>query len=395
MLPTPSSVSPAPVLTDEATLEAALDCLLESVPLKAQGSCDPQTLYEVLLRAACRNDSVEHTAQMLVGVPTGNGIRYHLHKFNDMTTLEAQLNDALHRRLPPQIANHRHRLAIDLNLIPYYGQPTSEEASYIYRSQAKAGTTSFFAYATVYVIRAHQRVSLAIHAIPRGETLVATITYLLAQLTPLRVKVKRLYLDRGFYSVPVIRWLKALKLPCIMPGVIRGKHGGTRALCKGRKSYLTHYTLHSQKYGSVDCQMAVVCRYRKGARGQHGLQYLLFVVHRIDVALQQLPQHYRDRFGIETSYRLKNQCRIRTSTRNPLLRLLFVAIAIILVNLWVWLLWTFVCLTRRGGRRVYQERFRLKTMLEFLGHAIERHFPAVQQVYLPASAYYEDFFSIY
>ncbi|MEM9155438.1 MAG: hypothetical protein AAGB13_10410 [Cyanobacteria bacterium P01_F01_bin.33] len=84
-------------------------------------------------------------------------------------------------------------------------KPTLEEARYLYRSQAKAGTTSFFAYATVYVIRAHQRVTLAIHAIPRGETLVASITYLLARLTPLRVKVKRLYLDRGFYCVPVIR----------------------------------------------------------------------------------------------------------------------------------------------------------------------------------------------
>ncbi len=88
-------------------------------------------------------------------------------------------------------------------------------------------------------------VTLAIHAIPRGETLVATLTYLLAQLTPLRVKMKRLYLDRGFYSVPVIRWLKALDLPFVMPGVIRGKKGGTQALCKGRKSDLTHYTLNS------------------------------------------------------------------------------------------------------------------------------------------------------
>ena len=384
MLPTPTSVSPAPALTDEATLEAALDCLLESVPLETQGDCCPQTLYEVLLRAACRQDSIEHTAQILTGVPTGNGIRYHLQKFNRMRTLEAQLNQALHSRLPAEIPNHRHRLALDLNLIPYYGQPTSEEADYIYRSRAKAGTTSFFAYATVYVISAHQRVTLAIHAIPRGETLVATLTYLLARLTPLRVKLKRLYLDRGFYNVPVIRWLKALELPFIMPGVIRGKQGGTRALCQGRKSYLTQYTLNSQRYGSVDCQMAVVCRYHKGAQGKHGIQYLLFVVYRVDVALHQLPQHYRHRFGIETSYRLKNLCRIRTSTKNPVLRLLFVALAFILVNLWIWLLWQFVSVTRRGGRRVYQERFRLKTMMEFLCHAIEQHFPVIHEVYLPS-----------
>ncbi|WP_242065355.1 hypothetical protein [Trichocoleus sp. FACHB-262] len=40
----------------------------------------------------------------------------------------------------------------------------------------------------------------------------------------------RLYLYRGFYSVPVIRWLKALQIPFPMPAVIRGKTGGTRQL---------------------------------------------------------------------------------------------------------------------------------------------------------------------
>ncbi len=151
------------------------------------------------------------------------------------------MNEALQGCIPERIANHRHRLAIDLHLIPYYGAPEETVLPYLYRSQAKAGTTTFFAYATVYVIRRHQRVMLAIHAIARGETLVATLTYLLSRLDPLRVKVERLYLDRGFYSVPVIRWLQALRMPFIMPAVIRGKQGGTRALCQGRCGYQTPY----------------------------------------------------------------------------------------------------------------------------------------------------------
>ncbi|MEM1309038.1 MAG: transposase [Cyanobacteria bacterium P01_H01_bin.153] len=180
----------------------------------------------------------------------------------------------------------------------------------------------------LYIIRRHQRVTLALHAIPRGETLVATITILLARLTALRVKIKRLYLDRGFYSVPVIRWLQALRIPFLMPAIIRGKGGGTRALCQGRQSYRTPYTLKSPEYGSVGCDMAVVCRYYKGRRQRHGIQYLVFVVHRVKVALSQLPTHYRNRFGIETSYRLKNPCRIRTTTKHPVVRLLYVALGI-------------------------------------------------------------------
>jgi hypothetical protein len=59
--------------------------------------------------------------------------------------------------------------------------------------------------------------------------LVATLTLLLSRLTPLCLKAKRLYLDRGFYSVPVIRGLKALNVPFMMPAIIRRKPGGIRA----------------------------------------------------------------------------------------------------------------------------------------------------------------------
>ncbi|MEM1290688.1 MAG: transposase, partial [Cyanobacteria bacterium P01_H01_bin.162] len=231
-----------------------------------------------------------------------------------------------------------------------------------------------------------QRVTLAVHAVPQSETLVATLTYLLSAIEPVRVKVQRLYLDRGFFSVPVIRWLQALNIPFLMPAVVRGKTGGTRALCRGRQSYRTTYTLNSQQYGSVACQMVVVCRYRKGHRQRHGVQHLLYVTHRLQIEPHQIHRHYRERFGIETSYRIKNHCRIRSTTKKPVLRFLFVALAFVLVNLWVYLLWTYISITQRGGRRVLPQSFRQKTMLEFLAHAVERHFPKRCQVILPCSS---------
>ena len=46
--------------------------------------------------------------------------------------------------------------------------------------------------------------------------------------------------------------------------------------------------------------------------------------------LDLLQQIYRDRFGIETSYRQLGEACIKTTTRNPTLRLLFVGIALLL-----------------------------------------------------------------
>ncbi len=323
----PPLVSPTPALTDDATLSASLECLKSHLPLDIQGECQPETLYEVLLWAASHHDSIERAAQQLTGVPTGNDLRYHLDKFEAMATVEQQVNAALQSRLPSGICNHRHRLAIDRHRLPYYGQPSEAEAPYIYRSQAKAGTTSFLAYATVYVIRAHRRVTLAIHAVRRGETMVAMITRLLDAMPPLAVKVERLYLDRGFYSVPVIRWLMALKLPFIMPAIIRGKTGGTRALCNGRRSY---QTLHPQQYrlwlGDLPHGRHLSLPQRCSREARHPIPAL--VVYRANVAWSQVHRHYRDRFGIETSYRLKNQARICSTTKNPVLRLLYIALAL-------------------------------------------------------------------
>jgi hypothetical protein len=48
---------------------------------------------------------------------------------------------------------------------------------------------------------------------------------------------------------------------------------------------------------------------------------------------------YRSRFGIESSYRQMNQARLRTCSRSPELRLLAVAIAFVLRNLWALCRW--------------------------------------------------------
>ncbi|NJK52052.1 MAG: hypothetical protein HC936_03110 [Leptolyngbyaceae cyanobacterium SU_3_3] len=188
----PTSLCDTPALSDQSTLDSAIDCLMEHLSLDMNGSYTVREVFEILVRTASRVDSIEHTVQSLAGAPSSNSVRYHLEKLDDMQALEAQVNAALHSRIPPKIRKGRHRMAIDLHLIPYYGVPTEAEAPYVYRSEAKAGTTRFFAYATIYVICRNKRVTLGIHAVPCHETLVATVTYLLARLSPLRVRVKRL-----------------------------------------------------------------------------------------------------------------------------------------------------------------------------------------------------------
>lgn len=375
--------SATPVVTDAATLKEVMDVLQEHVPIQMAGDFQPETLFEILVHAASNAQSIEQTSKTLDDTPTSNDVRYHLNKLENLEALEERLNQALRSRVPGRLHNSCQKLAIDLNLIPYYGTASEQEESYIIRSQAKAGTCSFYAYATVYVISRGKRVTLALHAVRRDETLVCIITHLLDQMAPLHISIKRLYLDRGFYCVPVIRWLQACDIPLEMPVIVRGKQGGTRALVQRKRTYKTSYTMHSQLYGSVTFQVWVIGTYEMGCRGHHGVKYLAFVVYKIPLRICALPGDYRKRFGIESSYRLKNLCRIRTTTKNPATRLLYVGIAFLLVNLWVFIIWTCVSKPRQGGRQLFQALFPLRTMLQFLRQAVERRIGVKTEIYLP------------
>jgi hypothetical protein len=182
--------------------------------------------------------------------------------------------------------------------------------------------------------------------------------------------------------VPVIRWLKACNIPFVMPVIIRGKKGGTRALLLPKKSYITNYTMESITYGSVTFKVYVVGIYLKGKQGKHGIEYQAFAVHKVSIPLHSMPDEYRKRFGIECSYRLKNCSRIRTTTKNPVVRVLYVGIAFLIVDLWIYLIWKVVSRPRRGSRILYPSLFPFKTMLRFIRLAFESLHVAVKVIYL-------------
>ena len=118
---------------------------------------------------------------------------------------------------------------------------------------------------------------------------------------------------------------------------------------------------------SVD--LCVLRRRRVDRRGNRAFLYACGGVRRTPGSVYRL---YRLRFGVETSYRQMHQVRIRTGTRNPALRLLFVAVALRLRNLWAWLHGVVLAAPRRGGRRVRLERLRLRAMVNSLLRLAER-----------------------
>ena len=295
--------------------------------------------------------------------------------------LQRRLNRALQGDLPKALRRRRQPLAIDLILIPYHGEPFAD-ASEVYRGQAKSGTSHFHAYATAYVIKKGQRFTVALAYVRKGDDLAEVVKELLRQAAKAGVRPRYLLLDRGFYAVSVIRYLQAARCPFLMPVPAKGRQAdhpkgpsGTRLFHLRKRSGWGRHTLQNAAGQKATLQICVRCRNYRGQWQRHGRQALVYGYWGLSPSSWLwVAETYRLRFAIETTYRQLHQARIRTCTRDPLLRLLYVGIALLLRNVWVWLHWEVLSHPRRGGRRVDLNQLVFRKMLLGLQHLAEALF---------------------
>jgi hypothetical protein len=346
-----------------------------------------QTLWAILLVAATGITSVHASCQRLDEIASEETLRKALiASIPEFVELQRQLNLALAGRLPRTLRRRSQRLAIDLTLIPYHGRHFRDESE-VYRSLAKQGTSHFHAYATAYVILKGQRFTVALTAVAKGEAMKDVLQRLLKQARSVGVKARLVLLDRGFYSVDVIRYLQAARQPFLMPVVIRGKKAndprgpsGTRVFAAMKRSGWFEYEITGGSKRTATVSICVSCRNYRGQWKRHGRWALVYACWGVECrSCVWVRETYRTRFGIESSYRQMNQARGRTTTRRPELRLLYVGLALLLRNEWVWLHFEVLSTPRRGGRLIRLERLRLRAMLHWLLQVIEETYGTISE----------------
>src|SRR3954465_14718324 len=339
-------------------------------------------LWSLLLAAAARITSLSDACQRLLDGPSDETARKALlATLPDYARLQRQLNSALAGHLPKTLRKRLQDLAIDLTLIPYHGRPFRDLAE-IYRGQAKDGTSHFHAYATAYVIRKGQRYTVALTGVTKGEPLAEVVQRLLRQAARVGIRPRLLLLDRGFYSVAVVRYLQAARDPFRWRVFLHGRSSkqpggptGSYVFRTWKTSGWSRYTLADAKERTATVSICVKCRNYRGQWNRQGRQALIYAYWGYrPPSPDAVFATYRLRFGIETSYRQMHEGRIRTTTRRPTVRLLYVGIALVLRNLWVWLHHTLLSMPRRGGRVILLERLRWETVLLWLLHVVEAEF---------------------
>lgn len=341
--------------------------------------CTAARIISLLLKAAARMYSIYAACRDLADAPSDQAVRDALHAMlPEIDELQKHINSALTCGLPRRVYRYPRVVAIDMTLIPYYGQPQTDPGELV-RSRQKKGTTKFHGYATACIVHHGMRYTIALTRVTRGEKTPEITRRLVQQIRQRGLKIKALLLDRGFFTVQTIRYLKRAHVPFLMPVAIRAPAPkDPKKLAASLRGFLKKssgwydYTFHGKPRERI--RVCVCTKYYTDRKtGKRKLKRLLFAAWGYEEHPDTTREQYRKRFGIETSYRQGHQARIRTSERCPKLRLLYFGISLILRNVWVWLHFTIIADRRGEDPELHLERLRFRRMLEWIEEVVKHN----------------------
>jgi hypothetical protein len=342
----------------ESWLVTALGCEVQGY------KCTTSTLLHLLFWAASHAASITAACCRWAEGPGDQTIRDAIRGFlpKQFVTLEKRLHAALTDHLPRRLRRGACYLAIDWHQIPYHGS-YHKNKNELRRTKPQQGTTTFHMYATACILDQGQRYTIALTHVSKNDTNQCVLLRLFEQIERISLRINVLLMDRQFFTAAVIQTLQKKHIPFVIPVVVRGrppkmpkKPIRLRVLQKAKPGWYSH----SQSHGgakvnySVCVAWKIVTHPRKKTRSR---KVMLFACWKIRRGHNEIRELYRRRFGIESSYRQLKQARIRTSTRDPIVRLFYVGLALVLRNVWVWL---------NTARKTYPAWARRRTSITFL-----------------------------
>ena len=349
--------------------EIAVEAINRHLTISINGKLNQKTLIRSLVGMSANKLSVHSINKAVEKVPCETSVRYHLSKvdLNSLLALQSKIltysNDQI---LVPGKSYH---FAIDFTDDPYYGEIVDVNKDYVIKSKMKDSTTTFYSYVSLYITTKGQRLTLAVLPVKKGVSKVEYIRRFLDFIDDAKVNIEILCLDRGFYSNDVFSFLQKENIPHIVP--VR-KHGQElKKVLSGNHSRYARYTMKGTS-GPLDLTLAIDVQYLQGRNKKFGNVNLGYVVYGIYWKPRRVYQVYKNRFAIESSYRIRNIVKAKTSSRNVVLRYLLTIISFLLKNIWVALQWMFFSKVQRGPRTIDNDLFRFDLFRLFVWEGLRK-----------------------
>lgn len=226
-------------------------------------------------------------------------------------------------------------VAVDLSNDNYYG----EYNGLLRRSKKERGTNLFYTYASFHIVEKGKRITVFTIPVYQLDDH-ATICEELIKAAWIRgIKIKKLLIDRGFYSVDVMNMLDRLKVKFLMPAIKNDR------VKQAIVDYHNHLNPKMMKFAIRNSQkkeasFGLMIYRKKGAKETDPItdQYIVFATNMKHSEARKLyrkiPLEYKKRWGIETGFRVQNTVKAMTTSQNYTIRIIYQMLSVIIYNLW-------------------------------------------------------------
>lgn len=367
-----NSISPSKVeLRPKQCIDAVLKPLTDNIAININGSLTCKDLFYAAICMAVEKSSVHSMSKHYQDIPCETSTRYHLNKLDLEGLIRLNAKILLQGPISTLKTEKKYEFAIDFTNDPYYGETDSSNENYVIRGQAKKSTNSFYSYISLSIINKNERFTISALPVERSETKINYLAYFVDLIRNLDLKIKVLCLDREFSSVDVFEFLQNKDIPHITPVVKKGNV--IKRLLIGRKARDSQYVMKNPQKKEVRLNIVIDVKYMKGKRNKKGCENLGFVVYGLNWKPRKVSTVYRRRFAIESSYRMRNIVKPRTSTRNVTFRYFFTLVSFLLRNTWLLIQKKHFTIVKQGPQTIDEDRFRFDRFILFVEEWLRRN----------------------
>ena len=261
--------------------------------------------------------------------PNADTFLYHLKKYKDIHEIQ-RMYETLFEIIwtitkQTNVFNIRKKvdIAIDFTEWFYYGD---RKAPMILGKMPERGSDKCYKFITINIVDTGKRftmLALPVSNLNTKEELLTKLIYYVKQ----RIKINRIYLDRGFYDSKTIQVLNNFGIKWLMPVTMNPLIKKIMETSPA-PTVITDFTMKNARFN-----LAIGYDEKSEKRAfATNEQY-----NRSDVNfINRLFILYGKRWGIETSYRVKKHSfRAKTTSKNYHIRLFYFLFSVLMYNLWI------------------------------------------------------------
>lgn len=295
---------------------------------------DKSDILDLLIQSSLTNTCLESASDTIKDSlkrpkPSADTVLRYIAKFTELETITMFQRTygylfKIARKL--EVFKRRVDVAIDCHDMHYYGDKND---LHVVEGKPDRGTVHYFRFMTISIVEKGRR--FTIKALPvnkfsiRERQVEELLTYAMKIL-----KIRHVYLDAGFFDNKIIRLMNHLGLKY----VIRAQANKKIKKLTNRKKELPiceRYFLAEKAHTNL---VVVKLLNKKSPNDKETRVYFITNITSIEIDLETINVLYRKRWSIETGYRVKkHSLRIRTTSRNHIIRCFLFMFTIALYNL--------------------------------------------------------------